>query len=204
MLSTSKLFKNPVSSGPVVPPTAIELLVVGPGGSGTGFAGTFGSPGGAGGIVYYTAYSVAAGTSYSWLMGQPNTNSTFGIATAGTGGSSSGAAASSGTGATALFTGRNSPVGNNYTSSISGASVTYATAPGGTPGGSGSGSRPNPGASPPGPGQAGTVIVAYPTTFSAAVSVTGTYTVSTTARPGFYVYTLGNRFTTSNGGTIRW
>jgi len=207
MLSTSKLFKNPVSSGPAVPPTTIQLLVIAPGGAGTGFAGTFGSAGGAGGVVYYTAYSVAAGTTYSWNLGTASgsNNSSFGIATAGYG-ATSGVSGfpSSGTGALVVLNGQPLNTGNNYSNNISGALITYSASPGFTPGGGGNGSRPNPGASPPGFGQAGTIIVAYPTTFSAAVVVTGTYALSTTARPGFYVYTLGERFTTSNGGTIRW
>jgi hypothetical protein len=92
-------------------------------------------------------------------------------------------------------------VGNNYTTTISGTSKTY-SAGGGTGvantgnGGFGEGSNHS---SPPRSGGTGELVIAYPSTYSAAATVTGTYTVSTSARSGYYVYTF-----TSGSGSIRW
>jgi hypothetical protein len=188
---------------PVAPLSSVEVLLVGGGGYGTGFSGTFGTSGGGGGIVYNTAFPITTGTTYSSSIGVTGsttaTSSTFSTYTAGGGGSSSPGLASSGTGATTVMNGRNAGIGNDYTSSISGSSVTYAYSGAGTLGSGGFGSRPNPGASPPSPGQSGVLIIAYPSTYAAATTVTGTYTVSTSARSGYYVYTF-----TSGSGTIRW
>lgn len=181
------------------PPPSIEVLLVGGGGSGTGFSGSFGTTGGGGGIVYNTAFPITTGTTYSSSIGSTATSSTFSTYTAGGGGSSSAGLASSGTGATTVLNGQNAGTGNDYTSSISGSSVTYAYSGAGTLGSGGFGSRPNPGASPPTPGQSGVLIIAYPSTYDAAVTVTGTYTVSTTARTGYRVYTF-----TSGSGSIKW
>jgi len=54
-----------------------------------------------------------------------------------------------------------------------------------------------------GAGSSGVVILAYPTAFAAITTITNlTYSVSTTSRPGYYVYT----FTAHSGssGTIAW
>lgn len=185
------------------PPPSIEVLLVGGGGDGQGFSGSYGSSGGGGGIVYNTAFPITIGTTYSSSIGVAGattaTSSTFSTYTAGGGGGSSAGLASSGTGATTVLNGRNAGTGNDYTSSISGSSVTYAYSGAGTLGSGGFGSRPNPGASPPGFGQSGVLIIAYPSTYDAAVTVTGTYTVSTTARTGYRVYTF-----TSGSGSIKW
>jgi len=185
------------------PPPSIEVLLVGGGADGQGSYGSYGSPGGGGGIVYNTAFPITTGTTYSSSIGVAGgstaTSSTFSTYTAGGGGGSSAGLASSGTGATTVLNGRNAGTGNDYTSSISGSSVTYAYSGYGTLGSGGYGSRPNPGASPPSPGQSGVLIIAYPSTYDAAVTVTGTYTVSTTARTGYRVYTF-----TSGSGSIKW
>jgi hypothetical protein len=196
---------NPVSAVPRAIPalSSIEILLVGGGGYGTGFSGSFGTAGGGGGIVYNTAFPITIGTTYSSSIGvtgsTTGSSSTFSTYTAGGGGSSSAGLASSGTGATTVLNGQNAGTGNNYTSSISGSSVTYAYSGAGTLGSGGFGSRPNPGASPPGFGQSGVLIIAYPSTYDAAVAVSGTYTVSTVSRTGYRVYTF-----TSGSGSIRW
>jgi hypothetical protein len=192
---------NPVSAGPRAIPalSSIEILLVGGGGNGTGFSGSFGTAGGGGGIVYNTAFPITIGTTYSSSIGIGGSSSTFSTYTAGGGGGSSAGLASAGTGATTVLNGQNAGIGNNYASSISGSSVTYAYSNAGTLGSGGSGSRANPGASPPGPGQSGVLIIAYPSTYAAAVTVTGTYTVSTVSRTGYRVYTF-----TSGSGSIRW
>jgi hypothetical protein len=179
------------------PPPSIEVLLVGGGGNGTGFSGSPGTAGGGGGIVYNTAFPITTDTTYSSSIGvngsSTATSSTFSTYTAGGGGSSSAGLASSGTGATTVLNGRNAGTGNNYASSISGSSVTYAYSGFVTPGSGGSGSTPNPGASPPSLGQSGVLIIAYPSTYDAAVTVTGTYTVSTTANHILHLVSLIDR-----------
>jgi len=185
------------------PPPSVEVLLVGGGAYGQGSYGSYGSDGGGGGIVYNTAFTITTGTTYSSSIGisgsTTGTSSTFSTYTAGGGGGSSAGLASSGTGATTVMNGRSAGIGNNYASSISGSSVTYAYSGAGTLGSGGFGSRPNPGASSPSPGQNGVLIIAYPSTYDAAATVTGTYTVSTTARTGYRVYTF-----TSGSGSIKW
>jgi hypothetical protein len=66
--------------------------------------------------------------------------------------------------------------------------------------GSGGGGSGNQGG---GSGSSGVVILAYSTAFAAITTITNlTYSVSTTSRPGYYVYTFTAHFGSS--GTIAW
>jgi hypothetical protein len=84
-----------------------------------------------------------------------------------------------------------------------GSSTTYsainqnASIPNRGSGGGGSGSGGG------GSGSSGVVILAYPTAFAAITTITNlTYSVSTTSRPGYYVYTFTAH--SGSGGTIAW
>ena len=75
--------------------------------------------------------------------------------------------------------------------------VNNATIPNRGSGGGGSGQSGG------GSGSSGVVILAYSTAFAAITTITNlTHSVSTTSRPGYYVYTFTAH--SGSGGTIRW